>query len=424
MSSAPAVFFRFTNTFELATQGVVSDLLLFSRLAGTHLNPRRGQGRLYFLTNGPKAAQSVMRHCNRRAFVVPLPKHFGEFPANSSLQGRPVVYVHLNSRSGPLLAHVHEIISHTKSAHPEARFVLKYTKSVEIGDRATSSGALSVEILPSEQDRDTYLANLARCSVVVLAYQPDLYIRGSSGVFAEAVGLGKPVVVPAGTWMAQEIKERRGVGAAFAEATPRAVAVAVSKTLRSLGPLQVAAMELAPAYRLEHSSRRVLERMLELSRTSFDMAPRYNLGEGVDFSNVYDSRCFMGRGWSIVEPWGVWMESEHAELFLRIDADPNQALVMHARLRPSLGASHDPLTARVGACGQQIAEWAFDRSNCGEWRTALIPPRSPADRNSAICISFSTKTSPTIIPSRAEESSRTRLRELQYLSLRSNVTAR
>ena len=242
--TAPAVFFRFTNTFELAAKGAVTDLLLFSRLAGTHLNTRRGQQRLYFLVNGVEMAHSVMRRCNRRAFVVPMPKHYGQVQAGSSLQQtEPTVYIHMNSRSGPLIGHVGEIIRNVKSAHPQAKFVLKFTKSVEsLRDEALCSDiAASVEILPTEQDRDDYLANFSRCSVAVLAYQPDLYIKGTSGVFAEAVGLGKPVVVPAGTWMAQQLREGRGVGTVFAESTPSAIAAAVSEALQDFEKLKVAA---------------------------------------------------------------------------------------------------------------------------------------------------------------------------------------
>ena len=257
----------------------------------------------------------------------------------------------MNSRSGPLIGHVGEIIRNVKSAHPQANFVLKFTKSVESGrDEALCSDiAASVEILPTEQDRDDYLANFSRCSVAVLAYQPDLYIKGTSGVFAEAVGLGKPVVVPAGTWMAQELREGRGVGTVFAESTPSAIAAAVSEALQDFEKLKVAATELAPAAREEHSSRRALERMLELAETPLDMAPRYSLGEEVDFSDVYDSRCFMGNGWSNTEPWGVWVQGKVAELSLWLDADPNQFLVLRARLRPSLAASHDRAERACGS---------------------------------------------------------------------------
>ena len=47
--------------------------------------------------------------------------------------------------------------------------------------------------------------------------------------------------------------------------------------------------------REEHSSRRTLERMLELAETSLDMAPRYSLGEEVDFSDVYELALLHGQ---------------------------------------------------------------------------------------------------------------------------------
>ena len=51
-----------------------------------------------------------------------------------------------------------------------------------------------------------------------------------------------------------------------------------------------------------------------------------------------NSRCFMGNGWSNTEPWGVWVQGKVAELSLWLDADPNQFLVLRARLRPLSGS--------------------------------------------------------------------------------------
>jgi hypothetical protein len=281
----PAVFFRFTNTFALATKPPVTDLILFSRLAGMDLNTRLGQERIYFLVNGTKMARSVMRVCNRRAFVVPMPKHYGEVRAPSRQPAQVIVYIHLNSRSGSLIQRVGEIIRNTKAAHPHARFLLKFTKYVGVNDASAlidADIAPSVEVLPVEQSRDEYLANLLRSSVVVLAYESDIYITGTSGVFAEAVGLGNPVVVPVGTWMAQELGAGRGVGTVFAEATPKAIATALSEALQKLEELRPAAEQLAPAVRAEHSAKRVLESMLALAKKSLDMEPRYGLGEEID----------------------------------------------------------------------------------------------------------------------------------------------
>jgi glycosyltransferase involved in cell wall biosynthesis len=151
-----------------------------------------------------------------------------------------------------------------------------------------------------------YLVSLCRSSLVLLAYAAKADILQPSGVFSEAASLGKPLVVPAGTWMADEIAAGRAVGTIFEESTAESVAASVVEALQRLDTLTAAAEQIAPAMREENSCQRVLERMLELDRQSPDMEPRYRLGEDIDFNDAYDSCLFMGAGWSHTEDCGAW----------------------------------------------------------------------------------------------------------------------
>ena len=124
----------------------------------------------------------------------------------------------------------------------------------------------SVEILPAEQSTADYLANLARCTMVLLAYEAQPYKALTSGVFTEAASLGKPVVVPAGTWMAEKIAEGYGVGMAFEGPAAASVAEVILQALRSADQLGATAREIAPRLGEETGCRRFIERMMAIGR--------------------------------------------------------------------------------------------------------------------------------------------------------------
>jgi hypothetical protein len=224
---------------------------------------------------------------------------------------------------------------------------------------------------------------------VVLAYEPESGATFTSGVFTEAAGFGRPVVVPAGSWSAEQLAASNGTGGVFERATSESVADALIEALRSLPRLALVAQKLAPQTGKKNSCRRVLELILALEQEAPDMEPRYRLGEQIDFSDAYASRCFMRGGWAATEPWGVWTEGDLAELFLWPDAVPDGPLILRAHVRPFLAGAHDRLSVRVLCCGQEIAEWDFELGASGEeCRMAEVPPRQGSDSDLPLEITF------------------------------------
>lgn len=66
-----------------------------------------------------------------------------------------------------------------------------------------------VTLFEYELSIDHYRELLGRASLIVIPYILLWYHAQTSGVFAEAIGAGKPVVVPRGTWMAHELGEHK-----------------------------------------------------------------------------------------------------------------------------------------------------------------------------------------------------------------------
>jgi len=62
-----------------------------------------------------------------------------------------------------------------------------------------------VELLLSPLSSAEYAKLVLRADVILVPYDRDNYYARSSGIFAEALVAGKPIVVPAGTWMARQI---------------------------------------------------------------------------------------------------------------------------------------------------------------------------------------------------------------------------
>ncbi len=89
--------------------------------------------------------------------------------------------------------------------------------------------APNVTLYPNILDPREYEDFLGRCDVVLLPYLLSYYHRQTSGIFADAIGMGVPAVVSRGTWMAKEMKRLGGGGLtanpedyiSFADATYR-----------------------------------------------------------------------------------------------------------------------------------------------------------------------------------------------------------
>lgn len=73
---------------------------------------------------------------------------------------------------------------------------------------------LPVKLIERELSIIEYEDLLKRSSLVLIPYQLLYYHSQTSGIFCEALGAGKPVVVPRGTWMAKQLKSKN-IGETF-----------------------------------------------------------------------------------------------------------------------------------------------------------------------------------------------------------------
>jgi glycosyltransferase involved in cell wall biosynthesis len=271
--SRPAVFFRFFGAEFLNFENTAFNEYSWPyRQASDELASRGGQARVFFTVNNRKIIAQLEQLAARPVHFMPMPKYYGDAaPAGRSGEDRqPTVYVHVN-RQGEMPQRVAAAIASVLQQDAAVKFLVRFCRHAHEHDAASRAidGVLaghSVEVLAAEDDHRSYLAAIARSDIVLLPYDPIEYRGIASGPFCEAAALGKVVVVPAETWMADKIKDGHAAGVLFAQPNAAELAAATAAALRDLPRLQVQAGQLAEPFRAENSCRRNVERMMELAR--------------------------------------------------------------------------------------------------------------------------------------------------------------
>jgi glycosyltransferase involved in cell wall biosynthesis len=116
-------------------------------------------------------------------------------------------------------------------------------------------------LVPDALAPGDYAALLQSLHIVLLPYVHESYREATSGIFAEAVGLGKPVVVPEGTWMAREL-DRAGAGTVFAVGSPEDLVEKVTAAVESHEVLARRAAQSASAWRAFHNPETLVTALL------------------------------------------------------------------------------------------------------------------------------------------------------------------
>ena len=135
-----------------------------------------------------------------------------------------------------------------------------------------------VELFRAPLSSDQYKALLANADVVVLPYTRPVYEARSSGVFVEAAGAGKPMIVTADTWLSDELY-RFGAGTVCPERDPSALAQAILHLAAGYSEYQRAAQAKQPACLDWHSPKALIEVLM--GRRAPDVTSRKDIRVGV-----------------------------------------------------------------------------------------------------------------------------------------------
>lgn len=376
----PAVFIRFFSHEYLDLKTMhYNERSSLHRFAARDLSLKPGQERVFFTVNNEKMIAPLAQLCARRVFQMPLPKYYGEVPASRRAnEEAPAIYAHLNMRSGVMLDQIKSAIHTVLDKHPRAKFLLKYCENaIRPGSEGRLSRALiarGIELVPPEQTHADHMSTIERSDIVFLPYEATEYAALASGVFAEAAALGKVIVYPDNTWMAEQVAHGYAVGVGFAAARHAETSVAVIDALDALAGLSTAAAARSHDFRALHSCERNLDLMAALAADKHDMLLRSAPGSQIKFDKPLQSRGYLGFGWSSYEPRGVWTDGASAEVSFFVAPQTAGPLDVHLRLTPFLSKGR-PQAISVSVGGVELCKWnlPYKRARNARWCSLRIP---------------------------------------------------
>lgn len=159
-----------------------------------------------------------------------------------------------------------QAMRHVLDHHRDVRFMIHgiVKGSDAEADRPTFDRLVAlgerVEVRQEVLASDEYLARLAETDLLLLPYDPDVYRRRGSGVFADAHHVGIPVVAPTDCAFARPAFDE-GWGVAMTEYDGKSLGIAVLEALDRLVPLSACAAQAAG--RVRDDLGRVLRTLVE-----------------------------------------------------------------------------------------------------------------------------------------------------------------
>ncbi len=129
-----------------------------------------------------------------------------------------------------------------------------------------------VQVHLGSMPRERFLEQLAALDAVLLPYEPYAYRRRGSALFSEAAMLGKPMVVPANTWMAEQMLTHNLGGECFDRFESASIGTATLRLLDHLDDHLARSRNAAPAWRTQRTAAAFLDRVLDTLRYSANLA--------------------------------------------------------------------------------------------------------------------------------------------------------
>lgn len=399
----PAVFFRFFRTDFFNFQSMSFSKTAWAyHFAARMLTASPGGDKVFLTVNNQKAVQHLDGLTLRCSFFLPVPKYYGSIVDRSEVcSSEPAtIYVHVN-RPDCTPELISRVVAAILKSRSDVRFVVRFCGYVFPTSAAQESAAqgfsgYNVDFLPGDQSPVEYLAAIEQADMVLLPYDPAEYRDIVSGIFCEAVAMGKVAIIPAETWMADHIAEGRAAGTLFRTRSVDGIVAAVEEALQERGRLQAEAHRFAPSFRRENSCANNLDKMIELAGQVHDMRLPYV--PLTDCTTALGSQHYFGEGWSLVdEGFGIWSDGERAEInfSIRPTARP---LFFSAQIRPFLSKSHSRLEVSLTANNVPVAEWSFDAKRQDHqdwsWRHVQLPEEAAASGEIQIVLTIRSPASP------------------------------
>ena len=227
------------------------------RLIPDILTPRRSTDCVAYYADTIELASLYQTMGAKRVGVLPIPVRCAkiERAARASNQhGSPRVIFLGEARVEKGFHYLPAVVEHLRPHFPDIEYVFQSygdTRDPVIQRAIRDLGRLGVMLVSDPLTTEEYYALLASADVLLLPYDPKLYLFRSSGVLAEALAAACPCVVPGDTWMAGQItRSKTGtVGSG-----PRMFAEAARLLLSDLDSYRARAIAYSDQWRAENTA--------------------------------------------------------------------------------------------------------------------------------------------------------------------------
>jgi glycosyltransferase involved in cell wall biosynthesis len=158
------------------------------------------------------------------------------------------------------------------AAHPDWVFAAHVNAAASWGEAraaaealpAIAAGAANLDVTTGRLTPEAYLDLLRGARIALFPYDAALYRRKSSGVLWEAISLGLPVVVPAGTWLENEARHWGAGFVAYPQGGAAAIAAAFADALARIEELAARSAGAGARYRAANGAAALIDQVAAL----------------------------------------------------------------------------------------------------------------------------------------------------------------
>jgi len=211
--------------------------------------------RVIFLATTGLLAEELTGLLGTNVDAAPMPLPYGDPQLSSAAEHEPHLprVVILGGTRREKGSHLIPAIVEACRSQVQAEFVVQLANDTltaeELEKLATVGNQTNVTVIRHPMTLPEYNATLNDADIALFPYEVIPYRKRTSGVFAEAVAFGKPVVVTRGTWMAEQIESGRAAGTIFEDLQPDSIARAIASCVADLESLQQSAQAVSFTWR-------------------------------------------------------------------------------------------------------------------------------------------------------------------------------
>ena len=207
------------------------------------------------MTGNPKFSGLMTKVLNRKTYSFPLPvchEIYGD-PIHELAGDDPVVAFLGHNHNGKVSDLIVPTIRRVWQSNPGTRFLLQGNPAelaenwrLEFSEEIKSG---CIYLVTGAVDQETYNRYLISSDIIFLPYKEQEYRIRTSGIFSEALSLGKVTVAPDGTWMSDVLQQIDGGGVIFRGQSIESYSRSIISALETLPSLRQKAMRQADEWK-------------------------------------------------------------------------------------------------------------------------------------------------------------------------------